>query len=312
MTSACASVGLGARLSNLTFGSPSISRANGLPSASMVPSRLRGSAWLKRRFETPVFALDECASKGSRLPRIWITEPAYDRRRGHVAGREFVASYPNGADAGGAKALRFAQAYFAEALGYAAEEAKELRRDCFRAAEVLFLHAAARGSVEASVKLGAIYAADLCEGLYWEWGALHGESCRVGLLPLQARAFERFSFAAVRGNAEACWQLGEMLLAGRGCTQDARHARCLFERAWRLASEQGDAEARGNAALRLARMNENAVEGPRDLKRALAWYGLALESLEHVLFQGAWHYKRACHEARMGLRRVRQEMNGGY
>lgn len=310
-----AQVGVIARASNAVFGSPSASRANGLREASFVPAPLRTSSWRRRRAETPVFAVDaEEARATGKLPRIWVSERAYDTRSGRIDGREFVSCYPNGADPSGRKALALASACFAEAIGYAEDRDLITRRDCFRAAEILYLHAAARGCVEASLKLGAIYAADLCEGLYWNWG---GEcesdaACRMGCLPLQAQALERYSFAAVRGNAEACWQLGDMVLQGRGCLANAERAHSLFMRAYELSASQGDEESLGNAALRLGRLAEKGLGCDFSFKDALTWYRIAADHLGEVLELGAWHYKRAYHEAAAGERRMRQELSGGY
>ena len=313
MTSSASAVGLGARLSNAVFGSPCVSRANGMRDASVVPSSLRRAAWFKRRAETPVFAVDQVGIHAAYgLPRVWITEPAYDERGGRFFGREFVGSYPSGADPYGAKALRLAQTYFAEALGYSRDRDRLLRRDCFRAAELLYLHAAARGCVEASLKLGVLYAADLCEGLYWGWKDERGDGCQMGLLPREAQAFERFSFAAVRGSAEACWQLGDLVLEGRGCAADPAQAQALFVRAYTLARRSGDIESAGNAALRLGLMSENALCGSRNLKQALSWYRLSFEAFDEALDRGAWHYKKPRHQARMGFNRVKQELSGKY
>ena len=313
MTNSASAVGLGARLSNAVFGSPCASRANGMRDASIVPPSFRRAAWFKRRASTPVFAVDRHGPRTAYgLPRVWVTEPAYDERNGRFFGREFVGSYPSGVDPYGAKALRLAQAYFAEALGYSRDQDCLVRRDCFRAAELLYLHAAARGCVEASLKLGVLYSADLCEGYYWGWKDERGDECRMGLLPREAQAFERFSFAAVRGSAEACWQLGSLVLEGRGCAADPAQAQALFVRAFDLARRCGDVESAGNAALRLGLIFENALCGSRNLKQALSWYRLSAEAFDEALEQGAWHYKKSRHQARMGFNRVKQELSGRY
>ncbi|MBQ9953816.1 MAG: sel1 repeat family protein [Eggerthellaceae bacterium] len=312
MTRQFAAVGVGARTANLIFGSPSVMRANGFREVSSVPAAFRGRLWSKRRAGTPVFAVDHPVSGEASLPRIWVTEPAYDQRSGRIEGREFTCCYPNGADADGRKALRLAQAYFAEGLTYSSACDSEVRRDCFRAAEILYLHAASRGSVEASVKLGAIYDANLCEGLYWAWEVPAAQECRMGSLPLHALAFERYSFAAVRGNAEACWLLGDMVLVGRGCVSSPQKALALYQRSYEIAIKLGDRESEGNAALRLGRMAESGLLECCNLKQALAWYRLSLEALDHVLAGGAWHYKRAWHEAKTAVARMRQELCGSY
>ena len=309
---AYAGVGAGARMANFVFGSPNVRRANGLRPGLPAGAKRRGVRTLKAA-SVPVFAVDYPARCGSwGLPRVWMSEPSYDEALGCAKGRELTGCYPQGPDVSGLRALGHAQAYFAEALRYVREEDRILRRECFRAAELLYLHAAARGSVQAALKLGCIYEADLCEGLYWGWCSGERGFCRMGALVLQAQAFERFSFAAVRGSAEGCWHLGDMVSDGRGCPAHPQGALALYQRAFDLAEGAGDIEAAGNAALRLGRAFEEGLGHARNLKKALGWYRIAAECLERALALGAWHYKKPCHQARVGARRVQQELIGRY
>ena len=313
MTSAFASVGLGARVSNFVFGSPNAFRANGLRRDALLSSAQRSGKWIERRRENPVFALDANRPESdSRLPRVWITEPAFDARLGKIDGREFVGSYPNGADPRGEKALALARTYFAEALAYSRQEDLLVRRDCFRAAEILFLHAASKGHVEAHLKLGVLYEQDLCDGLYWGWSRDCGEAGYMGQMPREAAAFECLSFAAVRGNAEACWRLGDLLAEGRGCAPHLENAKMLYRRAYTIAERESDLEALGASALRLGKLTEAAGGGIRSFKQALSWYRISLNALDLVVQAGAWHSKRMLHEARRGVSRMHQEIHGGY
>ena len=80
------------------------------------------------------------------------------------------------------------------------------RSACFRAAEILLLHAAERRNVEAYGLLAWIYEHDACEGVYWagelESRAAHGRA----LVPAQ-RALEWRMKAAARGHAPSCCAL---------------------------------------------------------------------------------------------------------
>ncbi len=157
-------VGWAQRAANVLFGAPSARRACGGAETSFTPKVLRNEKWRRRRETGSVFAVDRKGGAGEGgLPRIWVSEPAPDGR-----GRTFVASYPCGADRGGWRALELAEVYFSEALGLPGEEHRRRRVDCYRAAEMLLLHAAARGSIGAHCRLGVIYEGDLCEGAYWD------------------------------------------------------------------------------------------------------------------------------------------------
>ena len=157
-------VGWTQRMANLMFGAPSARRACGGAETSFTPKVLRNEKWRRRRETGSVFAVDRKGVAGAGgLPRIWVSEPAPDG-----AGRTFVASYPGGADCGGWRALELAEIYFSEALGLPGEEHRRRRIDCYRAAEILLLHAAARGNIGAHCRLGVIYESDLCEGEYWD------------------------------------------------------------------------------------------------------------------------------------------------
>ena len=169
-------VGWAQRAANVLFGAPSARRACGGAETSFTPKVLRNEKWRRRRETGSVFAADRKGGAGEGgLPRIWVSEPAPDGK-----GRTFVASYPCGADRGGWRALELAEVYFSEALGLPGEEHRRRRVDCYRAAEMLLLHAAARGNIGAHCRLGVIYEGDLCEGAYWDGLADLGDACGSG------------------------------------------------------------------------------------------------------------------------------------
>lgn len=313
--------GFAERLSNAFFGAPSARAAFGFCDASRFSERARSSrVFPERPFgpassrlranRVPVYALDGLtAPRAGTLPRIWVSEPVRDERTGEVVAREFSASYPNGGDEGGERAFRLACSCLGEGFSYFRATDDRVRVECFKAAELLLLHAVERGSLSAHVALGSLYASDLCEGSYF---GVSSDDC--GDLPrrLDARALECFSRAAVRGDAEACLRLGEMTAAGRACARDEQRALDLFVRAFGLADAAGDASVGGNAALLVAQAYEQGAGCERSFKRAYAWYRIAEDELAYVVDEGAWRCKKPRARAMMGVKRMRQELVGGY
>ena len=270
-------VGWAQRAANVLFGAPSARRACGGAETSFTPKVLRNEKWRRRRETGSVFAVDRKGGAGEGgLPRIWVSEPAPDGK-----GRTFVASYPCGADRGGWRALELAEVYFSEALGLPGEEHRRRRVDCYRAAEMLLLHAA------------ALHKADT---------------------PCDERAYLHFSFGAYHGHGECCWRLGDLVAAGRGCASSAARAFSLYRRAFDLESGRIDEDraGTGNAALRLARAFELGRGCEQDFRRARTWYRLAAIGLGAAFDAGQWHFKRERIEARRGVARMAQEIAGTY
>lgn len=302
-------ISLAQRTARAVFGSPSVRRANGGAEASFVPRVLRSPRRLSRQRDAAVFATDRRGTEmGERLPRIWVSEPAMDG-----PGRTFVAAYPAGPDRGGARAMELAEVYFSEALGLVGEGQRQRRRDCYRAAEILLLHAAARGSVAAHCRLGIIYADDLCEGEYWR-GLLECRALHRADTPLDERAYTHFSYGALHGHGECCWRLGELTAAGRGCAPDAARALALYRQAFDAENGRLDEDRAqtGNAALRLARAFERGWGCEQSFRRARTWYRLAAIALGAAFDAGQWHFKRERIEARRGVTRMAQEIAGCY
>lgn len=163
-------VPLGARASNLIFGAPNVRRANGIVSTSFDLIGFVKRAWEKltgKCTTAPVFAIDrigiECAE---RLPRIWLSERLFNTKRDDGR-RVFVESYPSGPDRGGLLALELGDRYLGEGLRKAGAIPQE-RIACFKAAEILYLHAVRRGNRTAASRLRRIYSEDLCKGDYWK------------------------------------------------------------------------------------------------------------------------------------------------
>lgn len=313
-------VSLAQRAARVVCGSPSVSRAAGGVGTSLRPRALRGRAWQQRREAVPVFAVDRKGPwHAERLPRIWVTEPAFDTVTGQRCGRAYVGAYPTDPDRGGWRAFELGSRYFAEGLacgpaggagaaeGSAAVAARH-RIDCFRAAEVLFLHSARRGNLKACAKLGAIYGGDLCEGRYWQ-GLLEARAGHFRGIDPARKAFAWLSRAALKADSEACRQLGDLLLEGRGCTVDEQRAFTLFTRA--LLHAEGPEQA-GFAALRLADCYAQARGCRLSFERAGILYQAAAEQLQAAFDEGSWYCKRPLLQARQGRRRMAQELSGRY
>lgn len=164
-------VPIGARATNLIFGAPNMRRANGIVSSAYDIIGFVRRAWEKltgKRRVVPVFAIDrlgtECAE---RLPRIWLSERLFNTQRDDGR-RIFVESYPSGPDRGGLLALELGDRYLGEGLREAGSSPQEERIACFKAAEILYLHAVRRGCRAAASRLRRIYSEDLCKGDYWK------------------------------------------------------------------------------------------------------------------------------------------------
>ena len=172
MVSGCRTkeVSLVARASNLLFGAPNARRANGIISSSFDLFGLFRLAFEKltgKRRDVPVFAIDRMGTEfNESLPRIWLSERMFNTKN-DGSGRVFVESYPTGPDRGGVIALELGDRYLGEGLRGLGEVDDLERKECLKAAEILYLHAIRRGNRIAASRLRRMYAEDLCDGDYW-------------------------------------------------------------------------------------------------------------------------------------------------
>lgn len=163
-------VSLAARVSNALFGAPNMRRANGILSTrfDVAGFAVRVLALLfgvKR--VVPVFSVDRVGVPCSEsLPRIWLSEKVCNTRADDDR-RVFVECYPTAPDRGGAVALELGDRYLGEGCRPASRATPHERLECFRAAEILYLHAVRRGNRVAASRLKVIYDNDLCAGRYW-------------------------------------------------------------------------------------------------------------------------------------------------
>lgn len=277
-----------------------------------------GTYWVHR--DDPVFEVSyehkTDYPNGDRLPSISITEPIFGHDGGYD-GRTYMLSYPywdhdfpfpGHDDENGEDALYYGGRYYDEGMGYTDSLDHDKRIDCFRAAEVLYRHAAGRGNAAASMCLGYVYSYDRCEGYYWrDPMTLETTEDYTRPYPREKRAFECFAAAAEAGIAEACYKLGDMYKHGIGCNPDAAEAFRWYARASELSANEKPVIL-GSVALRLASCYEEGFGCGQDFGRALEWYRKAVAGLEFAVEHGDTWYEKSFAEARAGEKRCLQEV----
>lgn len=262
----------------------------------------------------PVFEIDQSWYETDEpIPRIWVTEPVFDSD-GEQCGRTYGMPYPweGSPDPDGSLALNFGADYYREAMSYSDAADRQSRIDCFRTAEILYLHAAARGNVDAHLNLGYIYSYDRCEGHYYvDHRRTEDVEDYMRPYPREERAFECFSFAAEAGDAEACYKLGDLHKHGTGCEPNADEAFAWYARAFEL-KDGTPPHIWGSIALRLADAYENGIGCTFDLQKALDWYKKAEAGLDIGVRSGATLYNRTLANVRAAIKRIKQELSGAY
>lgn len=299
--------------------------------------------------EAPVWSPDLSAAyayeNGDELPGVWVSEPAFDAQ-GNAAGRTPAMRYPGPEDDDpfGEEALWWGGGYYSEAMRYTDPEDHEKRVECFRAAEVLYRHAAGKGNLIAALNLGYVYSYDRCEGRYWRGAAPAGGRRAVGpaaagagasdpndggtpsnaaepepgggkaadgspdpAYPRKERAFECLSMAAEAGIPEACYKLGDLYKHGTGCERSPRDAFGWYSRAAELAQFQRPVIL-GSIALRLGECFEEGLGCAQDFRLALEWYRRAVSGLGAAVEAGDSWYEKALSGAKRGVKRCEQEL----
>ena len=279
------------------------------------------------------------------LPGIWITTPLYEPGVEEVSGRDHLGFYPrereesrgwdgwdepdgndsawgyfdavlgSEGDVDGSAALDLGSMYYNEGMRYRDRDDRDVRVGCFRAAEVLYRHAARHGNPQAYCNLGYVYSYDRCEGAYWE-AVMNDRYARFARdaepYPRDEVAYRCFALAADAGLPQACYKQGDLVSAGRGCAQSDERAHDLFARAYELAADVGDDLVKGSAALRLAHCHAEGKGCEQGFEEALAWYERAERSLDLAVRSGETFYRERLRDARAGVRRMRQELSGEY
>ena len=264
--------------------------------------------------DAPVFDSNYELSWGGRTwkyPDVWITVQEWEPTESST-GRNCIWHYTPDGDSDGWQALRSGGSYYGESMDCDPLIEHEKRIMCFQAAELLYLHASAKGNVVADLNLGYVYSYDRCEGRYWEkrmnWET--EEDLRQPY-PYLEKAYEHYRIAAEAGIVEACYKLGDLLRDGRGCEADFGEAFTWFERAYELARDTHPV-IWGSAALRLGQAFEEGQGCTQGFEDARQWYERAVTGLDIAVRGGEHWYRGALRRAERGLKRVRQELNGNY
>lgn len=277
---------------------------------------------LKGRRDTSIFSVDlHWRREAQPLPSFLVTEPTVesaliedtdDLYTTPHGGRYPVILFPEEAPKPlSATARSFAQAYYHEGLATSAQDNLGKRIDCFRAAELLYLHAASRGDVRAHVGLGLIYAHDHGEGHYFD--ALSHNLFLDAVLPteeIERKAHYHLKLAAAHDDPEGIRLYGDTMHDGRGCAIDREGALACYRKALHMLNkEKAPSPAlRGMALLRLGRAYEGGEGCDHDFATALKHYEDAAGELEDAIDCGLWYYDVELGQAIRGVKRMRQEI----
>ena len=207
----------------------------------------------------------------------------------------------------GEEALWEGGEHYDEGMSYTDPCDRDKRIRSFQAAEQLYLQAAERGNVVASMCLGYVYSYDRCEGHYWAGPLKQAAGEAIQPYPREHRAFECFAKAAEAGIPEACYKLGDLYQHGTGCEPDAAEAFRWYVRASELAVRERPVIL-GSIALRLAGCHEEGLGCEQSFQRALEWYEKAASGLEFAVENGETWYEKALSGARAGAKRCHQEL----
>lgn len=266
------------------------------------------------RSDAPVFEIDQSwYGSNDPIPGIWITQRLIGDDGGNH-GRTYVMVYPweGMTDPDGSIALSYGADHYREGMSYTDAEDRHARVECFQAAEILYLHAAAKGNVDAYVDLGYIYSYDRCEGHYFvDHRQTENVEDYTRPYPREQRAFECFFYAAEHGDAEACYKLGDLCKRGVGCEADPEKAFAWYTRAFEL-KDGMPPHVWGSIALRLADAYENGIGCAFDPEKALEWYKKAEAGLDIGVRSGAHFYTKTLANTRAAIKRLTQELDGRY
>lgn len=244
---------------------------------------------------------------GDELPGIWVTSAVYDSDN-HYLGHTYELPYVAADDLDGENALFYGGGLYDDGMMLADPEHASARLDCFRAAELLYRHAAGKGNAMGYLCLGYVYYYDRCKGNYWRnLDGFETDEDRLQAYPHEELAFTCFEIAAADGLAEAFYKLGDAYKNGVGREVNVRQAyRCYATAA--TATDPQAPYLTGSIALRLAECLEEGIGCEHDFVRALEEYERAERFLDLAVRAGDWYYKRARDDARDGVARCEQEL----
>ena len=191
----------------------------------------------------------------------------------------------------------------------------EERVAMFQAAEYLYRIGQEKGNLWGFVDAGYIYYYDRCEGRYYPdfreqpYSADAQKYCDT--FDLDQHAYECFLQGAEAGEPQSCYKVGDLLKHGRGCVKDPEGAFRMYERAYVRGLKDNEV-CWGGAALRLGDCCERGFGTEQDFARALEWYERAEVGLGIAVEAGDWFFERSLAGAQAGVKRCRQELDGGY
>ncbi len=252
------------------------------------------------------------------LPVVWVSVPEGEPTL-EVTGRTMVGRYPDvlgifGPDEYGVEATNLGARYAGQGLDIQDPRFLPDRIDCFRAAEALSLWGASHGDAQALCNLGYFYAYDRCQGGYLGQDEFGREVPREpdGSFPCDRRAYECYLRSAQAGHPNACYKVGDLLAAGRGCQKDLAAAVSQWEEGYELGRRYREPVWWGAPALRLGRAYEEGEGCEHDFSEALRWYKRSVDGLSEAVQAGEWLYRKSLRDARNGVIRCEQELDGGY
>lgn len=277
---------------------------------------------LKGRRDRSVFDVDiHWRRDASPLPSILVTEPTIESQE--IENDDALYTTPHGGrfpilrfpdespQPASAVARSFGYGMYYEGICTPALDNLGKRIDCFRAAELLYLHAIMRGDVRAHSGLGIIYMHDYAEGHYFD--AL-GNNLFANLVlskeEIRAKAYRHLHYAATHGDFEGLYLFGDALREGVGCDVDLAGAFQYYQKAWEVL-QQSDAPTNaflGVTSWRLGRAYEEGEGCACDYDVALQWYETARLNLELAVDNGAWFLDKELGQAKRGVKRMRQEL----
>ena len=278
---------------------------------------------LNGRRNKSVFLVDFNWRRGVEpLPRVQITESTAESKKIEesdavyttpLGGRFHIMYFPDESPPPLAEtALYFANGYYYDGY-YMPCDPQHLgkRIDYFRMAEILYLHAALRGSDRAHVGLGNLYYYDRCEGHYFD-AVKHDLYAADVLDPdtIAQKAHDHFRIAAEAGDPEGCFMYGDVLREGVGCEVDYARALDMYflalERSQNIPGMM--VTAPGCIHARLGRAYEEGEGCERDPETALEHYEAAIEFLEQAVERFALRFDPELALSRRGIARMRQEL----
>ena len=260
---------------------------------------------------------------GAKLPSMVISEATIESKQLEVidalysvplGGRFRVMQFPDEApEPLGETARYIADGYYYEGY-YTRCDPLHLgkRIDCFRIAELLYLHAVIRGCERAHVGLGKIYYFDRCEGHYFDPSKFDLYAPDVlDKAEIQRRAHEHLHMGAETGDVEATYLYGDVLRNGVGCDVDFGAALDMYllslERAHSI---RGLPDVMlGCTHVRLGRAYEEGEGCDVDFELALGHYEEAAQLLLGAVERFPMRFDAELARAECGVARMRQELS---